>query len=104
MGYMSKDRVRFKISGSKLFSSSKENRGYVQLCREIFGLELPCGSGHLVTDQITIICRPSQFARFLIRRNERGLQNSFQELKPELFKPEPQPKELVYDVSCEPAR
>lgn len=38
-------------------------------------------------DGVVIQCRPSQFARFLIRRNEQGGQNMFKELAPKLISP-----------------
>lgn len=103
MANMSKDRVRFTIPANKMFFSSREFDGYKTLCKQVFGLELPSGATHFNND-VTIICRPSQFARFLIIRNEMGLQNSFKELKPELFTPKPEPTVMVFDVSKNPAR
>lgn len=47
---------------------------------------------------VVIVCRPSQFARFLIRRNELGLNNGFKELHPHLFVPKIQQRAFL-DVS-----
>ena len=101
MGYMSKDRVRFKIGGYKLSASSKESDGYRKLLKDVFNLD--CYDKCDYSD-IEIICRPSQFARFMIKRHSIGLQNTFSELGATLFTPEPAEKQRVFDVSCEPAR
>jgi hypothetical protein len=90
---MSKDRVRFTISGSNMHGM--ELRGL---------LERAFGFSHKRPqygwqDQV-IVCRPSQFARFLILRNDLGMANSFKELKPELFTPSCFPAEV--DVSQNP--
>ena len=83
---MSKDRVRFTIP-EKLFDLNM-----FELATEAFGqhFEVVCGD-------ITIICRPSQFARFLILRNNRGMNNKFKELNPQLEQMVTRSK--VFDVS-----
>ena len=77
---MSKDRVVFHIT-PRLIGSS-----FVDTLRKAFGLTeaevkilyaLRQGDRD---DSIKLICRPSQFARFLIWRNEAGCSNSFKEL------------------------
>ena len=84
---MSRDRVRFTLTPNVL---GKCWQGYSEVCRRAFGqgLQGDC------TEGIDIICRPSQFARFLIYRSEaihcrkiKGC-NTFNELKAELFTPE----------------
>lgn len=50
--------------------------------------------------EAVVICRPSQFARFLIYHAEAGFQNMFKELEAELFTPEPPKPQLIpVDVS-----
>ena len=90
---MSKDRVEFKLPAHKL-----RERKVQQLLKETLGIdEFPStyGCDHV----ITFVCRPSQFARFLIRRNELNFQNSFKELEPRLFTPE-EAKVTRIDASC----
>jgi hypothetical protein len=54
-----------------------------------------------MTESSRMICRPSQFARFLIKRNELGGRNNFKELNAELVMP---PDHIsVVDVSKRPA-
>jgi hypothetical protein len=96
---MSKDRVRFTIPA---YSMTSRGDGYRALLSEVFGHSF---AGQFIQhEDITIICRPSQFARFLIKRNEMGMQNGFKELKPELFTPPEEKKQLVFDVSKNPNR
>lgn len=74
---MSKDRVRFTINSHVI-----KRTGIVELLREVFGLVE-------VWPNMKIICRPSQFCRFMIKRNEMDMTNGFKELEPELFTPTP---------------
>lgn len=94
---MSKDRVRFILPSRRTHSqeANPDNvRAMKSILHECFGInpnQIPA-----YTD-LTIICRPSQFARFLIKRNKAGLQNNFSELKAELV--EPQEVAAIIDVS-----
>lgn len=82
----SQDRVRFQLQA--YYFTCPGIRG---LLRSSFQLDGMAGNelahkadtyGHVV-----IVCRPSQFARFLIYREKEGMQNMFKELKAELFTP-----------------
>lgn len=100
-GEMSRDRVRFDLSTQKRGSSST-NRGNrkttADLCRETLDLDIT-KYRDLDMKPVTVVCRPSQFARFLIKRDEYGFANSFKTLNAELFTPvEPATPRLV-DVS-----
>jgi len=64
--------------------------------REIIKQTLGECLGRCDWKDVTFICRPSQFARFLIARNDAGLPNGFKELSPELFVPQ---ETTVFDVS-----
>jgi hypothetical protein len=86
---MSTDRVRFKIDPYSMSSETK--RAWTRA----FGCAPPAPSVNFPSHR-TIICRPSQFARFLIYRNDEGGRNGFKELEPELFTPE---EVTVIDVS-----
>jgi hypothetical protein len=92
---MSTDRVKFYIPSSYWYqmepngrrTHNREASKVVALLHDAFGITekefLALTSG--VWTGITIICRPSQFARFLIYRNERGIPNGFKELQPKLI-------------------
>lgn len=77
---MSKDRVRFFIRenyyGNKL----------QKIFQQAFDLDYEETAGLMRRWRcgFWIVCRPSQFARFMIFRNEVGLQNGFKDLKPKL--------------------
>ena len=89
---MSRERVRFVIPECLLNNSQRGK--YLKLLDEIFGIkqhEVP-RSG-----EMTIVCRPSQFGRFIIRRYESGAQNLVQALDPKIV-PAEEPKR-VFDVS-----
>jgi hypothetical protein len=88
---MSRDRVRFTLN----------TFGITQATQDAFLKAFGQPIGTCIGD-VTIICRPSQFARFLIFRNELGGRNSFKELNPVLFTPEVNPS--TFDVSRNPAR
>lgn len=92
----SRDRVSFTIPSCQL-SLAFSSQPMRSLLVEVFELrmdEIP------QTGDFTIVCRPSQFARFLILRNDRGLPNSFKELKPILFEQLPVASQI--DVSKRP--
>lgn len=80
---MSRDRVHFKPSAQGTTHSSKERQALKQAISECFGL-MPSKVEECMAENITIICRPSQFARFLIRRHELGGKNVFSCLEPRL--------------------
>jgi len=100
---MSHDRVKFYLDHQYL-----RTNGIGGVLKESFGMD-----NNDVTDMcqaagirphrlsyeswggVWIVCRPSQFARFLIYRDEAGIKNGFKDLKPELFVPEP--KLSVYE-------
>jgi hypothetical protein len=92
---MSRDRVRFKIDPAAM--SSEARRAFMRA----FGTSVPSGHFSSCVDggKVTVICRPSQFARFLIFRNDEGGRNGFKELEPQLFIPE---ESRVVDVSKNP--
>lgn len=82
---MSNDRVRFWID-YRYF----QQRGMYDVLKKAFDL-----SEHRARKAQTgpyegfwIVCRPSQFARFMIYRNEAGIKNGFMDLKADLFVPE----------------
>ena len=61
-----------------------ENRRYVRLLEESFGVksrELPQNRYNSYSEKCVIVCRPDQFAHFILRRNELGLQNMVKELE-----------------------
>lgn len=96
---MSTDRIRFTLSDS-------------DTCRHIatqaaaFALGINLGTAESLFDSRTRIeCRPSQFARFIVKRFElgkskAGFSNRIQELEPELIGP----TEQFFDVSRNPRR
>lgn len=94
---MSKDRVRFTLTPNMARCHSHQ-----QLVEDTLGI--PARDVKKYGDAykgMTIVCHPSQFARFMIVRNDRGLQNSFKDLSPELFFPD-MPE--VVDASSNPNR
>lgn len=88
---MSKDRVKFEIGGNHSMSGSWRSAYY-----QAFGCEMPN-----FEDTLTVICRPSQFARFLIYRDQAGGRNGFKELNAVLFHPHQETVKVV-DVSTNP--
>lgn len=100
---MSRDRVRFKLPIHRLTTSSQAT-DYRAVCREVFGTDFPEYRNSSYGISITVICRPSQFARFLILRNKMGVQNQFSELEPDLFTPDEVDLPKIVDVSRNPAR
>lgn len=107
---MSKDRVRFSVPISRFQSalSGCDADTYSDIVCDTMGMkrnDLRCAvsdAKRSFEDRIHFVCRPSQFARFVIARNDAGLCNRFKEIEPGLFTPEreaPKP----YDVSENPA-
>ncbi len=86
-GQMSQDRVRFWLP------SNYYNTGHsVIMCsvlRDAFGLSYGQSERVMKDNELGfwIVCRPSQFARFMIYRNNAGIKNGFMDLKSELFTP-----------------
>lgn len=89
---MSRDRVRFTIQ-----PYGADTATAAAFCKA-FGRSFP---GAPMGQTVTVVCRPSQFARFLIYRNDNGGRNLFKELGPTLFTPQPKIDEI--DVSGNPA-
>lgn len=86
----SRDCVRFTI----LDSNFHENGSlFVALIRDTLGattdeaVAMRANAEHF--GSVEVICRPSQFARFLINRSKFVRVNRFQELNAVLFVPEP---------------
>jgi hypothetical protein len=109
----SKDRVKFRLLGHYFDKPAATE----QLLRDSFGMNAEQihkirRESNAVREELggfrcyaEIICRPSQFARFLIMREKAGFQNMFKELQAELFTPEPPapPKIEPIDVSSNPS-
>lgn len=98
----SKDRVRFKLK-EYYFTHGTTHA----LLHDAFGIYGPAFQdakrqakryGH-----VEIICRPSQFARFIILREKHGFQNMFKELEADLFVPAEVIKQEPIDTSSNPA-
>jgi hypothetical protein len=74
---MSVDRVSFKLPYTvSLTSDSGKARAIIGACEKAFGMT-PQQAECYMRQGTQIICRPSQFARFIIYRNELGGTNSF---------------------------
>jgi len=97
---MSKDRVHFVLIDHTSWSTLDAK---AQTLAAVKAFRL---SPHIVQAAakkgVEIVCRPSQFARFLIYRGEFGGQNLIKALKPRLVSPPPPVPEPV-DVSRNPA-
>lgn len=89
---MSRDRVRFNLQPYGSDHPTKD------AFYKAFGAPFP---SRPMGDMVIIVCRPSQFARFMIYRNDFGGKNSFKELAPVLFTPDAPKSEI--DVSGNPA-
>lgn len=74
---MSHDYVEFRYDGILAGEAGR------RAAEEAFGLN----SAQVRGSNLTIRCRPSQFARFLILRNDYGGKNGFKELQPRLVSP-----------------
>ncbi|RWP44320.1 MAG: hypothetical protein EOR04_05200 [Mesorhizobium sp.] len=76
---ISRDRVRFQLS-----DIDKNHAANARAAQRAFGLT--CSQAyHAVRTEQTIICRPSQFARFLIWRSQEVDGNRFKQLNAELL-------------------
>ena len=100
----SKERVRFILTSNML-----HKQGMNVVLSRAFNITVLTAETYLSYDPVhadkilTIICRPSQFARFLIYRSEADISNSFKAIKPELFIPEEEKKSPL-DVSTHEKR
>lgn len=112
---MSKDRVEFILDPTTLkfratYSRKESCPTTVKDFSTIYELlettlGIPCGNGSQIIKRgirVKIVCRPSQFARFLIKRNELGFVNGFIELEAVLV-PENKDSLPVVDVSSRPS-
>jgi hypothetical protein len=97
-GRMSGDRVRIVLPERRM-----KRDAFMRAAQEAFSLSagelaaLPKCQDHYLNGGVEVICRPSQFGRFMILRNEYGDDNSVKDLQPELFRPTPVKQPL--DVS-----
>lgn len=102
MSPMSKDRVHFKlIYPAGGYWTGTDAQAQLTACRRAFRLDDSIAKA-AAKQGIEIICRPSQFARFLIYRGEAGGQNLIKALQPRLVAPPP-PVPQPVDVSKNPA-
>lgn len=87
---MSHDRVRFFLNECYYNTGCKKDA-----MRNILKRAFDLGQGHSPAYMagsyggFYIICRPSQFARFMIYRNEAGQKNGFMDLQAKLYQPKP---------------
>lgn len=92
---MSKDRVRFTFT-----DHDRNRQACIDAASRAFGMN--CGQAYDAFLQARmIICRPSQFARFLIYRAEKVDCNAFKQFGAELIPA--QSHDPVIDVSKRPA-
>ena len=104
---MSHDRIRFFLPNkySDLQGMTRVMKRAFDMSQHEFDRLRPHGGGR--GTGFWLVCRPSQFARFMVYRSEvvgacssAGIVNGFNELKVSLFTPEPSPCEQ--DVSMRP--
>lgn len=69
---MSKDRIQFTLPESVRFGKFRWQ--YEQLLDQVFGIS---ASEAAPDGDLKIICRPSQFGRFLVLRHLDGVTNAF---------------------------
>ncbi len=94
--------MRFCIPAQRLEGNGYEQDKYRAILRQTMSITTSDIGRHLVTDGhgndcLWIVCRPSQFARFLIMRNNDGISNRFSELFAELVPKENQVDLHVWD-------
>ena len=86
---MSTDRVRFSIPAIRIEGGGIDVTNYRAILRQTMSITSTDIDRHMVTDGqdncLWIVCRPSQFARFLIMRHNDGISNRFSELHVELI-------------------
>ncbi len=90
---MSRDRVKFNFCDNR-----QERHENIRAAIRAFGINTEQAGGAFECGS-RIVCRPSQFARFIIYRIEEGITiNRIAQLKPVLFTPTPS-RGKVLDVS-----
>lgn len=95
-GKRSVDRVKFKLTLNYTSESPSDCQRVVSKAFNVTQEK----ARTLLEQEATIVCRPSQFARFIIMRNEAGITNWVKNLNAELFIPEPE--STIIDVSSRP--
>ena len=94
---------RFYIGSNYTLSSTRRER-MADVMAKAFGMAVgdalySMDGGH-DNYGVWITCRPSQFARFMIYRNDAGIQNGFKDLKAELVEVrEIDPYEVLADLA-----
>ncbi len=91
---MNKDRVRFHIR-DHYFNSQERRMKMGNLMARAFDMSAMAADSWMHGDGFWVTCRPSQFARFLIYRNEAGITNGFKDLHAKLVDGR---KQDIYDV------
>lgn len=94
MGKPSYDRVRFKFKDSE-----NQRDACLGAATRAFGISMNRAQS-LWRQEGVIVCRPSQFARFMIYRSEVAACNRFAQFDAELFTP---CQDKIEDVSSNPA-
>ncbi len=100
---MSHDRIRFFISSSSYYNTQRQRDCLRSVLEKAFDMS-PCLSEKYMAQNyggFFVVCRPSQFARFMIFRDAAGLKNGFIDLQANLYVPEP-PKD-IYTILAEKA-
>lgn len=95
---MSKDRVHFLLKDNQ-----KNAHATAKAAERAFGIPYAKANAALNGSQykpMKIICRPSQFARFMIYRSQEVTCNTFSQFQAELL---PQHCDETVDVSSNPA-
>lgn len=113
VGAMSKDRVQFYLPSRYFMKWPSSNKMSMDDCKEVLGkaFDLRLNEcGRLMDenpDGFTVVCRPSQFARFIIFRHMYGqCINGVRDLRPELLSEEDLgpyvevARKLHMDLSC----
>ena len=101
---ISRDRVKFTLTETVLCRNGMDD-----VLNKAFNINIRTAMSYLCYEKdyaskaLTIICRPSQFARFLIYRNDACINNVFKAMNPELFIPEEE-KKTPLDVSTNESR
>ena len=93
--YRYEERVRFWL-GSRYFQGVTDYDRLIDVLDKSFGQEFPFPRDVIKGEGFWVICRPDQFARFMIFRNAAGITNGFMDLKAELLQPE---KDLYTRIS-----
>ena len=95
---MSKDRVRFHI-GDRYFRTLGDKSWMGKVMARAFGISALASKSWLRGDGVWITCRPSQFARFLIYRNEANITNGFMDLHAELVQETPNAYDMLAEIA-----